>query len=58
MRKTYSLYEAKAKLFRGPRMEQLLERGIVVRNPRPARAARRVIKRAGSLKRFLDDRDR
>lgn len=41
----------------GPRMEQLVERGIVVRNPAPGLGARRVTKRPGALKRFLDDRD-
>jgi prevent-host-death family protein len=42
----------------GARMEQLVERGIIVRNPRPGGAVRRMIKRPGSLKRFLDDRDK
>ena len=41
----------------GPRMEQLVERGIIVRNPNPGSTSRPVVKRPGALKRFLSDRD-
>lgn len=41
----------------GPRVEQLVERGIIVRNPNPASTARAIVKRPGALKRFLDDRN-
>ena len=39
------------------RMEQLVERGIVVRNPSRGSTARPIAKRPGALKRFLDDRN-
>jgi len=39
------------------RMDQLLERGIIVRNPSGALAPRPIIKRPGALKRFLEERD-
>jgi len=39
------------------RMEQLVERGIVVRNPSRGSTARPIVKRPGALKRFLDDRN-
>jgi prevent-host-death family protein len=41
----------------GPRMQQLVERGIVVRNAKPASTRRPIAKRPGALKRFLDDRE-
>jgi prevent-host-death family protein len=41
----------------GQRMDQLVERGIIVRNPHPGSRPRPVVKRPGALKRFLDDRD-
>lgn len=41
----------------GPRMEQLVERGIIVRAPRQGLTPRPIVKRPGALKRFLDDRD-
>lgn len=41
----------------GPRMEQLVERGIIVRAPSPGSTPRAIVKRPGALKRFLDDRD-
>ena len=41
----------------GPRMEQLVERGIIVRAPKPDSTPRPIVKRPGALKRFLDDRD-
>jgi len=37
------------------RVEQLAERGIIVRNP--AGSARRIAKRPGALKRFLEERN-
>jgi len=40
----------------GARMEQLAERGIIVRNPNRAQDPRTIVKRPGALKRFLDDR--
>ena len=39
------------------RMEQLVERGIVVRNPSRGSTARPIVKRPGTHKRFLDDRN-
>ncbi len=39
------------------RMEQLVERGIVVRNPSRGSTTRPIVKRPGALKRFLDDRN-
>lgn len=41
----------------GPRMEQLAERGILVRAQRRVLTTRPVVKRPGALQRFLDDRD-
>ena len=41
----------------GPRMEHLVERGILVRAPRQILTPRPVAKRPGALKRFLNDRD-
>jgi prevent-host-death family protein len=42
----------------GPRMEQLAERGIIVRAPKPGSTPQPIVKRPGALKRFLDDRDK
>ena len=41
----------------GPRMEQLAERGIIVRAPKAGATPRTIVKRPGALKRFLDERD-
>ena len=41
----------------GARMDQLLERGIIVRNPSGALTPRPIVKRPGALKRFLEERD-
>ncbi|MFL5462467.1 MAG: type II toxin-antitoxin system Phd/YefM family antitoxin [Gemmatimonadaceae bacterium] len=41
----------------GARIEQLVERGIIVRNQNSRSAARPIAKRPGALKRFLDERD-
>lgn len=41
----------------GARMEQLVERGIVVRTPQPGATPGPVVKRPGALRRFLNDRD-
>jgi prevent-host-death family protein len=41
----------------GARMEQLVERGIVVRGPQPGATSGSIVKRPGALKRFLRDRD-
>jgi len=38
-------------------MGQLLERGIIVRNPSGALTPRPIVKRPGALKRFLEERD-
>ena len=41
----------------GERMDHLVERGIVVRNPRSDSTRQPLVKRPGALKRFLADRD-
>jgi prevent-host-death family protein len=41
----------------GARIEQLVERGIIIRNQKPAPHPQAVAKRPGALKRFLADRD-
>jgi len=41
----------------GPRIEQLVDRGIIVRNQKQRSAPRPIAKRPGALKRFLDERD-
>lgn len=41
----------------GPRMEQLVERGIILRPVAGASKPRQTVRRPGALKRFLDDRD-
>ena len=41
----------------GARMGQLLERGIIVRNPSGPSTPRPIVKRPGALKRFLEERD-
>ena len=40
----------------GHRMEQLVERGIIVRAAKTGGSLRPIVKRPGALKRFLDDR--
>ena len=42
----------------GPRIEQLVERGIIVRNQKQESVPRPIAKRPGALKRFLDERDK
>ncbi len=39
------------------RMEQLAERGILVRSASKPSTLRTIVRRPGALKRFLDDRD-
>ena len=39
------------------RMRQLAERGVLVREGPPRSALKPVVRRAGALKRFLDERD-
>ena len=41
----------------GARIEQLVERGIIIRNQKPGPRPRPIAKRPGALKRFLADRD-
>jgi prevent-host-death family protein len=41
----------------GPRIEQLVDRGIIVRSQKQGSVPRPIAKRPGALKRFLDERD-